>query len=267
MNPEEIRGASSAPYKTDSFSGRTVLITGAGQGIGRRYAHRFAELGAAVVVADIQSDKVKNVASEVVSAGGKSLGVEVDVSSEVSVADMVRTVQDEFGSVDVLINNAAMFANLQVGPFEDISLATWETVLRINVTGAFLCSKAVSAVMREQKYGRIINVSSTAARQGAAGYLHYITSKEAVIGMTRGLARELGPDGITVNALLPAATLTEVERQSFTADKLDIAIAKQSIKRPSTPDDLADVAIFLGSDASSFVSGQSIIADGGVTFT
>lgn len=255
------------PYRADSYEDRTVLITGGGQGIGRRYAHRFAELGANVVVADIQADNAAQVAKEIEESGGRALAVTVDIASEESVRALFAAATDAYGRVDALINNAAIFATLQVGPFEQIPLDTWRRVLDVNVTGTFLCARAAAAVMRENGYGRILNISSTAARVGAAGYLHYITSKEALIGMTRGLARELGPDGITVNALLPAATLTEVERQSFTADKLDLAIAKQSIKRASEPDDLADVAIFLCSDAASFVTGQSVIADGGVNFT
>jgi 3-oxoacyl-[acyl-carrier protein] reductase len=249
-----------------SFAGRTVVVTGSGQGIGRRLAKRFSELSANVVVADIVGANGERVAAEIVAAGGQAFGAEVDVAAEASVAGLVERTLEEYGGIDVLVNNAAIFSSLRLRPFEQISRSEWDLVLRVNVTGVFVCAQAVAPVMRSQGRGRIINISSLAARVGAPGYLHYVTSKEAVIGLTRGLARELGDSGVTVNAILPPGTLTEVPRESFSATSAEAALGRQSIKRPSTPDDLADVAIWLASSGGSFVTGQSIIADGGAYF-
>lgn len=249
------------------FTDRTVLITGAGQGIGRRCAHRFAALGATVIVTDVEAANAERVVNEIAKAGGRAVAYGVDVADEETVDAMVRDVVGLFGGLDVLLNNAALFSTLRTGPFEQITRAEWDDVMRVNVTGVFVCARAVAPTMRAQGRGRIVTVSSTAARVGAPGYLHYVTSKEAVIGLTRGLARELGPAGITVNAVLPRGTVTEVPRASFPAGAVTAALAQQALKRPAAPDDVADVAIWLASSGASFVTGQSIIADGGVVFS
>jgi 3-oxoacyl-[acyl-carrier protein] reductase len=150
-------------------------------------------------------------------------------------------------------------------PFDQIPLEEWETVLRVNVTGAFLAARAVVGAMRRARFGRIINMASGAVTLGRPNYLHYITSKAALDGMTRSLARELGPYGITVNAILPGATFTEIERKTVTPEQKERIIALQCIPRPEGPDDLVGTALFLASDAASFLTGQALTVDGGAT--
>jgi 3-oxoacyl-[acyl-carrier protein] reductase len=178
---------------------------------------------------------------------------------------MAKEVEAEFGRIDILINNAAIFSTLEMRPFDQIPLAEWEAVLRVNVTGAFLCAQAVVGAMRRARFGRIINMASGAVSLGRPNYLHYITSKAALDGMTRSLARELGPHGITVNAILPGATFTEIERKTVTPEQKERIIAMQCIPRPEGPDDLVGTALFLASDAASFLTGQALTVDGGAT--
>lgn len=242
-----------------------VVITGAGQGLGRAYAARFACEGAVPVVVDRNAEACERVAGEIAGSQPEAIGVVADVSDEQAVGRLVETAMDRYGRIDVLINNAAIFSSLQMRPFEEIPVEEWRAVLDVNVTGAFLCARAVSKVMRAAKWGRIINVSSATVTMGRPWYLHYVTSKAALIGMTRGLARELGPDGITVNTVLPGATYTEVPRATVTEEQKRSIVAMQCVPRPGEPADLEDVMLFLASDASRFVTGQSITVDGGLT--
>src|SRR4029434_10386609 len=176
-----------------------------------------------------------------------------------------KAVEGELGRIDILINNAAIFSTLEMRPFDQIPLEEWEAVLRVNVTGAFLCARAVVGAMRRAKWGRIINMASGAVTLGRPNYLHYITSKAALEGMTRSMARELGADGITVNSILPGATFTEIERKTVTPQQKERIISMQCVPRAETPEDLVCAVLFLASEASSFVTGQSINLDGGVT--
>ena len=248
-----------------SLKERVVIITGAGQGIGRVFAKAFATAGARAVIAEINEDKAAAVAADILDAGGEALAVTTDVSDPASIDEMVEIVTDEYGRIDVLINNAAIFSTLEMRPFEQIPLEEWERVLRVNVTGAMLCARAVLPAMRRAKWGRIVNMASGAVSLGRPGYLHYIASKAALIGMSRSLARELGKDGITVNAILPGATFTEIERKTVTPEQKERIIAMQCIPRAETPEDLVGAALFLASEASAFVTGQIINADGGAT--
>jgi NAD(P)-dependent dehydrogenase (short-subunit alcohol dehydrogenase family) len=165
----------------------------------------------------------------------------------------------------VLINNAAIFSTLEMRAFDQIPLEEWEQVLRVNLTGPFPCVPAVLPVMRKAKWERIINIASGAVHLGRRNYLHYIATKAALAGMTLSMARELGPDNFTVNAILPGATFTEIERKTVTPEQKERIIAMQCVPRAETPQDLVGIALFLASDASSFVTGQSINLDGGVT--
>jgi NAD(P)-dependent dehydrogenase (short-subunit alcohol dehydrogenase family) len=244
---------------------RVVIITGAGQGIGRVFAKSFAMAGARSVIAELNEKKAAAVSEEIMAAGGQVLAVTTDVSDPASIDEMIEVVEDEYGRIDVLINNAAIFSTLQMRPFEQIPLEEWEQVLRVNVTGAFLCARAVLPAMRRAKWGRIINIASGAVSLGRPGYLHYIASKSALIGMGRSMARELGPDNITVNAILPGATFTEIERKTVTPAQKESIIAMQCIPRAETPEDLVGTALFLASEASAFVTGQIVNADGGAT--
>ncbi len=161
----------------------------------------------------------------------------VDIGVEASVADLARSLETKLGRVDILVNNAAIFSTLDMQPFEQIPFAEWERVLKVNVTGPFLCSRAVLPLMRQSR-GRIINIASGAVTLGRPNYLHYITSKAALIGMTRSMARELGPSGITVNAILPGATFTEIERKTVSPQQKAAIVAMQCVPRPQVPEDL-----------------------------
>jgi NAD(P)-dependent dehydrogenase (short-subunit alcohol dehydrogenase family) len=248
-----------------SLKERVVIITGAGQGIGRVFAKAFARAGAHAVIAELDENKATLVAAEIMKADGEALAVTTDVADPASIDEMIEVVTDKYGRIDVLINNAAIFSTLEMRPFEQIPLKEWEQVLRVNVTGAFLCARAVLPAMRQRGWGRIVNMASGAVSLGRPGYLHYIASKAALIGMSRSMARELGKDGITVNAILPGATFTEIERRTVTPEQKERIIAMQCVPRAETPEDLVGVALFLASDASRFVTGQIINADGGAT--
>src|SRR5262245_25389202 len=244
---------------------RVVIVTGAGQGIGRVFAKSFAKAGARAVIAELNEKKAAAVSNEILKAGGQALAVTTDVADEASIAEMVEVVEDEFGRIDVLINNAGIFSTLEMRPFDQIPLAEWERVLRVNLTGPFLCARAVLPAMRRAKWGRIINVASGAVRLGRPNYLHYIATKAALAGMSLSMARELGPDNITVNAILPGATFTEIERKTVTPAQKERIIAMQCVPRAEVPEDLVGAVLFLASEASAFVTGQSINLDGGVT--
>jgi 3-oxoacyl-[acyl-carrier protein] reductase len=246
--------------------GRVVVVTGAAQGIGRELARQFAAAGALAVVADLDLAKAETVVKEIDEAGGTALAVQVDVADEPSTVAMVETVVEKWGRVDVLINNASVFASLEKGPFDQIPLPQWEKVLQVNVTGTYLCVRAVAAHMREAGFGRIINVSSDSVTRGTVNYLHYVTSKSAVIGMTNSLARELGGYGITVNCVRPGSVATEVERTvNPTVEIRERAVAQQCIPRGMVPTDLVGVMLFLATPASAFITGQTIACDGGYT--
>ncbi len=248
-----------------SLKDRVVIITGAGQGIGRVFAKAFALAGAKVVIAERNEATAAAVAGEILKADGQALAITTDVADEASIKEMVQLVEDEYGRIDVLINNAGIFSTLQMRPFDQIPLDEWEQVLKVNLTGPFLCARAVLPAMRRAKWGRIINIASGAVRLGRPNYLHYIATKSALMGMSLSMARELGPDNITVNAILPGATFTEIERKTVTPAQKERIVAMQCIPRPETPQDLVGAALFLASEASGFVTGQSINLDGGVT--
>ena len=248
-----------------SLKERVVIVTGAGQGIGRVFAKAFAQAGARAVIAEMNETKAAAVAAEIMEAGGEALAVTTDVADEASIAEMIEVVTDRYGRIDVLVNNAGIFSTLEMRPFDQIPVEEWERVLRVNLTGPFLCARAVLPAMRKAKWGRIVNIASGAVRLGRPNYLHYIATKSALMGMSLSMARELGKDGITVNAILPGATFTEIERKTVTPEQKERIIAAQCIPRAETPQDLVGAVLFLASDAAAFVTGQSINLDGGVT--
>jgi 3-oxoacyl-[acyl-carrier protein] reductase len=249
-----------------SVAGRVVMITGAGQGIGRTYAIEFARAGARVAIAELDADKGNAVAAEIRSEGGEAMAVATDVASPEAVKAAVARINEKFGPVEVLINNAAIFVTLGRQPFDQISFDMWERVMRVNVTGSWLCASAVADGMREAKWGRIINISSSTVPMGLPMFMHYVTSKAAVIGMTRVMAKELGPDGITVNCVLPGLTETEVANPGRSDVMRAKIIEMQCVKRLGAPEDLAGLMLLLASPASAFITGQSIAADGGAVF-
>ena len=247
---------------------RVVIITGAGQGLGRAFAMHFAKLGAAVAIAEIMAFNGKRVAQEITNAGGRALFVETNVSSSTSVDSMVECVQNEFGKIDILVNNAGLLSSIQRCPVEEITDEEWDNLMRVNITGAFYCVRAIVPVMREAGWGRIINMSSdTVLSPPGLTYAHYITSKAALVGLTRALARELGPDGITVNAIMPGATETEIDRGDTLRElRSKHVVPRQCIPRQEKPDDLLGAVQFLASNASNFITGQTLPVNGGISF-
>ena len=256
------------PHGADyhSLKVRVVVITGAGQGIGRAYAHHFADQGAIPVIAEIKAEEGANVAAEVQAAGGEALFIETDVGDMGSVTAMADAVLARYGRIDALINNAAMFTNLSHAPFWELDIEEWQRTMQVNVTGAYFCARAVAPVMKEAGWGRIINVSSGVTTIGYPNFLHYVTSKSAVIGMTRSLARELGPWNITVNTFWPSLTKTEITANSPNQERFEKQIEMQCLKRSVELSDLARVVLFLCSDESGWVNGHNIAADGGYKF-
>ena len=196
------------------------------------------------------------------------MAAKVDVADKVSVDEMAAAVLAEHGRIDVLINNASIFATLGKRPFDEIPLDEWEHVLRVNVTGSYLSACAVVPAMRAAKWGRIINISSDSVPKGVVNYLHYVTSKSAVIGMTNAMARELGPHGITVNCIRPGPVATEVDRAvNPTLERRKKQLSEQCIPKGQEPTDLVGLTMFLATPAASFLTGQTIACDGGYTHT
>jgi NAD(P)-dependent dehydrogenase (short-subunit alcohol dehydrogenase family) len=248
-----------------SLRGRVAIVTGAGQGIGRVFAKAFALAGAIPVIAERNHDKGRAVAAEITRDGGEALALHTDVADPGSIGKMVAQVDARLGRIDVLVNNAGIFSTLEMRPFDQIPLGEWDEVLRVNVTGPFLCARAVLPAMRRAKWGRIINMASAAVTMGRPNYLHYITSKAALIGMSRSMARELGAEGITVSSILPGATFTEIERKTVTPQQKERIIAQQCIPRAEVPQDLVGTVLFLASEAAAFMTGQALTVDGGCT--
>jgi len=242
---------------------KVAIVTGAGSGIGKALAMRLASDGAAVVVADLQ--KYDQSAAEIAKAtGSRTLGIETDVSVEDQVARMASQAMKTFGRIDILVNNAAIFSTLELRSFEKISAAEWRKVMDVNTLGVFLCCRACAPHMRAAGGGRIINLASGAPLKGVPLFLHYVSSKGAVIAMTRGLARELGKDRITVNALAPGFTLSEnVAHSAQHKSQGAASVAARAIPREETPDDLVGAVSFLASDDAAFITGQTLVVDGG----
>ena len=247
-----------------SVHDKIVIITGAARGIGQELARGLAAAGASIVAADVNDCSAT---LELIDAeNGKALAVGLDVRDAAAVRDTVAAAISKFGRIDALINNAALYGALKGGRFDAISETDWDAAMAVNVKGIWNCCKAVVPAMRQAGSGSIINLASLAATYGMPFALHYTTSKAAVIGLTRGLARELGRDRIRVNALAPSAVLTDGTREFFgeSVDRaLDVIKSGQSIQRNLTPPDLVGAVVWLVSDASCFVTGQTIAIDGG----
>src|SRR5579864_5417954 len=243
---------------------KVVAITGAARGLGQEFTRSLAAAGARVVAADINDCAAT--LELVAAAGGKGIAARLDVTDAGTVRAMVEAALQAFGRLDALINNAALYGALHGGRFDAIEEAEWDAAMAVNVKGIWNCCKAAVPAMRQAGGGSIVNIASLAATYGMPFGLHYTTSKAAVIGITRGLARELGRDRIRVNALAPSAVLTEGTREFF-GDKLDRALetikASQTIQRNLVPSDLAGTIAWLLSDASDFITGQTIAVDGG----
>lgn len=250
---------------THRGEGLVAIVTGAARGIGRAIAAALAGTGATIVAVDANGAGAEATAA---ALGGATMGVQADISDETSVQAMVDRVVERHGRIDILVNNAAInmsTSGLGLKPFWEIGLAEWNLVMGVNATGTFLCSRAVSAVMRRQASGRIVNLASTVVNFGRPNYLHYVSSKAAIIGMTRSMARELGPHGITVNAISPGPVETEVERAEASVTQHQRLLAMQCIPQAVTGADLTEAVLFLCSPGARLITGQVIAIDGGAT--
>ncbi len=248
------------------FSDSAAIITGAGRGLGRIFAERLAAEGARVVVAEIDEASGRETARRINDRGGRALFVHTDVSSEQSTAELAAAAVAEYGGIHILINNAALFAGLELKPVEELSVAVWDRVIAVNLRGLFLTTRAVLPQMKRQGRGKIVNMSSNTALSGGALFSHYVTSKAGIIGFTRALAREAGPFGIFVNAVTPGLTDTEAAEKTIPANRFDAMVGMRSIKRRQKPEDLAGAVLFLASPESDFITGQVINVDGGQVF-
>jgi NAD(P)-dependent dehydrogenase (short-subunit alcohol dehydrogenase family) len=240
---------------------KVVIITGGAKGIGRAYALGASGEGARVVVADIVDPKPTVQAIE--ARGGQALAVECDVANEGDTQRLATATQERFGRIDVLVNNAALYGTLKRRPFLEIPVEEWDRVMAINLRGLFLCARAVFPAMKAQGKGKIINISSSTFFKGVPDYIHYTTSKGGVVGFTRSLARELGEFGVRVNAIAPGFTLSGDNEQNISDDRKRANVSQRMLKRAEVPEDLVGTMIFLASDDSDFVTGQTILVDGG----
>jgi len=242
---------------------KVAIVTGAAQGIGATYAQALAAEGARVVICDLHAPQ--DTANAIRAQGGTALAVACDVTDGDAVKAMVSAAVEAFGGVHVLINNAALFATLQLKPFEQTESAEWDRIMTVNVRGSFECAKAVLPIMRQQGYGKIVNIASATAFKGAPMMLAYVASKGAIIAMTRSIAREVGDAGICCNCLAPGLTMSaNVQANADWAEAIVKAnIASRCIKREAVPQDLIGALLFLSSADSDFMSGQTIVVDGG----
>jgi NAD(P)-dependent dehydrogenase (short-subunit alcohol dehydrogenase family) len=244
---------------------KVAIVTGGARGIGKAYALRVFEEGAKVVIVDILD--TKGVQQTIEEKGGEALSLHTDVAEEESTREMARRTIERFGRIDILINNAAIFANIVKKPFYKITAKEWDEVIRVNLKGIFLCCKAVYPQMKKQGKGKIINVASGTFFKGSPDFVHYVTSKGGVIGFTRALAREVGGDGICVNVIAPGFTLSDaVKERPMDGEEYALSrIKSRCFKREEFPEDLTGTIVFLASDDSDFITGQTIVVDGGAT--
>lgn len=246
---------------TGDLEGKVAIVTGAGRGIGKGIAFQLAAAGAEVAAADIDSSSVNKTAEELSEKYNGSISCIVDVTDENSVMSMVELTQKTFGKIDILVNNAGIMFRTR---FSDISFGEWERTINVNLTGPFLCTKAVLPVMKEKHSGRIINISSSAGRSvSTLGGAHYTASKAGLLGLTRAVAKEVAPFGITVNAICPGLIDTEMARDTTSKDELEAFINSFPIQRLGEPSEVGDLVVFLCSDKSDYITGVSVDINGG----
>ncbi len=245
---------------------KVAIVTGGARGLGKAYASRLCEEGAKVVIADILD--ANKVVQSITKEKGEVLALYTDVSQEESTKEMARKTIEYFGRIDILINNAAISTTIVKKPFYEISAEEWDEVIRVNLKGVFLCCKAVYPQMKKQGKGKIINISSGTFFKGLPNFIHYVTSKGGIIGFTRALAREMGNAGICVNAISPGYTLTEVltEKPHDPEEFVKEIVGSRCFKRDELPEDLTGTVVFLASEESNFITGQTIVVDGGSVF-
>ncbi|MCY4632169.1 MAG: SDR family NAD(P)-dependent oxidoreductase [bacterium] len=247
-----------------SLAGRTAIVTGGAKGIGRAIADGLARAGARIVIADLAG------AQEAAASYPEGVGVTADVSNPDDIDAMVDAALEASGRIDILVNNAGIYTSLPMRPFEEIPLEEWRTVNEVNVIGTFLGCRAVVPHMRRGGGGRIVNITSGTIFRGVPFLLHYVSSKGAVLAMTRALARELGDDGVLVNSVAPSFTISDGVRENPAGVDFEtlsnVSIANRILKRDQFPEDLAAAAVFLCSPGSAFMTGQTIVVDGGQYF-
>ena len=240
---------------------RSIIVTGAAQGIGATYAKALAAEGARVTVCDVQDPR--GVADEIRAAGGQAISTITDVTAPAAVAAMVKGTIAAYGTVHGLVNNAALFGSLKLQPFMEIDSDEWDKVMAVNTRGVFECVKAVVPIMRAQKYGKIVNIASGTLFKGTPHLLHYVASKGAVVAMTRVMARELGADNILVNCIAPGLTVSPAVRAAYSVAEIEAIKATRALKREEEPEDLTGALIFFVSGESDFITGQTLLVDGG----
>jgi 3-oxoacyl-[acyl-carrier protein] reductase len=245
------------------LSGKTALVTGAARGIGAQIARHFIESGAYVVLTDINLDGAR---ANAAALGPSASAMRMDVRDRSEVRSAVRQVVEERGAIDVLVNNAGLMTQ---GPFMHTSDQEWDDLVAVNLTGIFNCIRAAAPYMTERRQGNIINIASVSAMKGggAIGNTWYGTTKAAVVALTKGLSREMGPNGIRVNAISPGVVETDMVKESLTAEVRERILTRFPLNRLATKKDVADLAVFLASDLSSFITGQTIAVDGGFLTT
>jgi NAD(P)-dependent dehydrogenase (short-subunit alcohol dehydrogenase family) len=242
--------------------GKVAIVTGGSQGIGRAVAEGLADAGARIVVADL------NGAEEAAAAFPDGVGITADVSDEADVRRLVAEVVERCGGVDVLVNNAGLYASLEMRPFDQIPLDEWRKVMDVNVASMFLMCREVVPVMRGRGGGKIVNISSGTPFRGVPFLLHYVTSKGAIVALTRALAKEVGKDEILVNCVAPGFTMSAgVEAHPEVIEKLrDVSVSARTLQRDQVPEDVVGAVVFLCGPGSNFVTGQTIVIDGGQYF-
>ena len=247
-----------------NFENKVVVITGAARGLGQEYARHFARLGARVVACDRRD--CEETIDVVRSEGSEGLSIETDVTSADDTAQMAAAATETFGGIDVLVNNAALYGSLNFLPFDRLDESEWDDTMNVNVKGIWQCCKAVLPSMKQRGAGSIVNISSLAATYGMPNGLHYTASKAAVIGLTRGLAREVGRFNVRVNAVAPNVVNTEATGEEF-GDKrdkiIDVTLSQQAIRQPLETQDIVGAVLYLSSDLSRLTTGQTIMVDGG----
>jgi 3-oxoacyl-[acyl-carrier protein] reductase len=244
------------------LKGRVAIVTGGAKGLGRAFGLRLAEEGARVMVVTRKDmDNLRETVRQVKALGGDARFFQADVAKEADTRAMAEATVKAFGRIDILINNAAIYDGIKRKPFHEIDLDEWDLVMTVNVKGAFLSTRAVYPYMKEQGYGKIVNLASEVFFTGSHGFAHYVASKGGIIGLTRALAIELGPHNICINCVAPGFTDTEASRGLADVTKYDTS--RTPLKRLETPEDLTGAAVFLASPESDFMTGQTLLVDGG----
>ena len=244
---------------------RVILITGGGHGIGRAYALRCAAEGASVAVIDIDEDAARRTAAHIADAGGVGIGWRADVTDLASLQAAVAEINSEWGGIDGLVNNAGMLTVIPISRvgFEDIPDEEWDAVLEVNLKGVWLSTRAVVPAMRRRGGGSIVNIGSGTYFLGTPTRAHYVASKGGVIGLSRVLSRELAADNIRVNVVVPGSTLSEENPDEATIEMRSRPLANRSIKRIEVPEDLAGAVVFFLSQDSAYITGQTLVVEGG----